>query len=172
MANYVFNKVVGPNEWMADYGIIGPKGEATFRSGDEEMTVRWFLYEKTDDGREAVLFATRWQYPIKAILNTIGKWHDLEWYAVEENCIYASRFYWNDGVKEDVAYIDDDYGDWLGDNKSLDESFEFPNDGVWYFLSTSDIDWINWPDLDGFTKYGHYEEALEKYRLWRQEHIR
>ena len=26
--------------------------------------------------------------------------HDTEWYAVEENYIYVSHFYWDDGVKE------------------------------------------------------------------------
>ena len=77
----------------------------------------------------------------------------MEWYAVEENNIYVSKFYWDDGVKESVAVIHDPYYDWLGDNMSYGDELEDCDSDVWFFLENANVQWQAWDDSDGFKRY-------------------
>ncbi len=51
-----------------------------------------FTHKIRSDGLMVLKFATKRVVPIAAIRAAIQLDHSLEWYAVEENCIYVSRF--------------------------------------------------------------------------------
>lgn len=79
-------------------------------------------------------FATCWKYPIFAIFNAIEKDNSIMWYAVEENCIYVSRFYWSDGVQESISIFGCEYEDWYYNNEILMESIEDSDYHIWYYM--------------------------------------
>lgn len=138
-----FNKLFGVkslNEYYDKYGI--------------HISYGWGCsWEMQPDGLCEIKFCTRWQYPIRAIIRTLELSHDTVWFAVEENHIYVSKFYWNNGVKEDVLFIENEFDQWLDDNMDFDDSLEDPDDGVWHYLPTAKEKWENWPSEDGFSRY-------------------
>lgn len=75
------------------------------------------------------------------------------WFAVEENHIYVSKFYWSDGVKEDIFLLEDEFDQRLERNMEFDDSLEDPDDGIWHFLLTTSGEWQNWPSPDNFSRY-------------------
>ena len=99
-----FNKLFGVkslNEYSEKYGVHISYGYGC----------SWAIQP---DGSCDIKFCTRWQYPIRAIIRALELSHDIVWFAVEENHIYASKFYWNNGVKEDVMFIEDGKPAWDG----------------------------------------------------------
>ena len=112
-----------------------------------------FSWEELPDGLCEVKFVTRWEYPIRAIVRLLELSHDSVWFAVEENHIYISKFYWSNGVKEDVMYIAEEYDEWLGEHEDLFESLVDPDEEVWHFLPTATGTWLNWESADGFSRY-------------------
>ena len=73
---------------------------------DVPISYGWGTYwRETENGLYELMFCTRWKYPIKAITKSIELSHDTVWMAFEENNIYVSRFYWDNGVKQDVLQI-------------------------------------------------------------------
>ena len=91
----------------------------------------------------------------------------MEWYAVEENCIYVSKFYWKKhSVRENVLYIEDKYYDWIERNIDFDNALLEENEsdcGVWYFLKYSTNDWHEWHTYDNFARYKKYNAFEVKY---------
>lgn len=176
MSNYVWNKVVCPKNILDKYFIDpDPFGdgiplEHPYISFNKLFDVKSlneysdkigvhisygysFSWDEQEDGLYEIKFCTRWQYPIKAIIRTVELSHDTVWYAVEENHIYVSKFYWDSGVKEDVLFIEDDFDKWLDKNMDYYFSLEDPDDGVWHFLSCAAEQWRNWESADGFARY-------------------
>ena len=100
-----------------------------------------------------IKYCQRWRYPITSINRLIESYHDVVWYLVEENHIYVSKFYWDNGVKEDVMDIEYEYYDWLDENPIFGDSLDTTDDDVWYFLQTVDKKWINWESTDNFARY-------------------
>lgn len=138
-----FNKLFGVkslNEYSEKYGVHISYGYGC----------SWAIQP---DGSCDIKFCTRWQYPIRAIIRALELSHDIVWFAVEENHIYASKFYWNNGVKEDVMFIEDGFDDWLNENMEFDDSLEDPDEGVWYYLPKATGTWQNWESADGFARY-------------------
>lgn len=113
-----------------------------------------------ENGLWEIKFATRWKYPIHAIVRAIELNHDLIWYAVEENHVYISRFYWSDGVKEDVLYIEYEYDQWSQKNPDFVFSLADYDDTAWYFLPTATCVWRNWESTDGFARYMNIEAVF------------
>ena len=93
------------------------------------------------------------EHEIFSITRLIETFHDVIWYLVEENHIYISKFYWDNGVKEDIMDIEYQYYDWLNENPIFDDSLDFSDDDVWYFLETLQEKWINWESNDNFARY-------------------
>lgn len=140
-----FNKLFGVkslNEYSEKYGVIIYYGFS-------------FSYKERPDGLYEVKFCTRWKYPILAIIRLLELSHEVQWYAVEENCIYVSKFYWKNGVKEDVKKLElvKEYEDWREKNKDFEDTLEDWDDWVWYYLEDSKTNWINWESSDNFDRY-------------------
>ena len=131
MSNYVWNKVVcGQNTldmYFIDAQPLGQKkpseksyisfnklfGTQSLTEYREKIGVHisygfGFSWTERDDGLYEIKFATRWEYPIQAIIRALELDHEAQWFAVEEACVYVSKFYWDKAVKEDVMFIDDD----------------------------------------------------------------
>lgn len=176
MSNYVWHKVLCRKEVLERYFIdVDPLGDGTpveqpYLSFNKLFGVKslneysdnygvhiYYGYgcswEMKPDGFCEAKFCTRWEYPIRAIIRTIELSHDTVWLAVEENRIYVSKFYWSDGVKEDVLNIEDGFDEWLDKNMEYDDSLEDPDDGVWHYLPTANGNWRNWPSSDNFSRY-------------------
>ncbi len=176
MSNYVWHKVVCRKDVLDQYFIdSNPFGEGTAlelpyisfnklfgvkslneyseRYGVHIAYGHSFSWEAHPNGMYEVKFCTRWEYPIHAILRTLEVAHDTLWFAVEENHIYASKFYWSEGVKEDVLFIEDGFDEWLNDHTEFNDSLKDPDEGVWYYLPTAIGTWQNWESMDGFARY-------------------
>ena len=139
-----FNKLFGVNslnEYSELYGT-----HIYYGYGDS--------WDKRDDGLYEVKFATRWEYPIRAILRILELAHDTLWLAMEENHIYVSKFYWSGGVKEDILFIDeDDVYRWADEKLGADRCLKDCDDEVWYYLPIAKGMWRNWPSSDHFSRY-------------------
>ena len=88
-----------------------------------------------------LMFCTKWEYLIKAIVKAIELLHYTVWYAVEENCIYVSKYYWDNGVKEDVLVLGDEYWHRKKQSEMMIEFIDDPDFDVWYYLSYSPQIW-------------------------------
>ena len=176
MANYVYNRVICSKEVLEQYFIdpdpfgdgipldhpyisfnrlFGVKhlGEYHDKYGVYIYYGNSFSYSELADGSYEIKFCTRWEYPIRAILRVLELSHDTQWFALEENHVYVSRFYWAGEIKEDVMVIADEFDHWLDENMEFDDSLEDPDDGVWYFLPTAKGTWQNWESTDHFARY-------------------
>ncbi|MGT2772454.1 hypothetical protein [Streptococcus marimammalium] len=47
----------------------------------------------------------------------------IDWYAIKENNLYVSRFYWKQGVQERIALLGDDFYVWS-------EGYQLIEDGL------------------------------------------
>lgn len=180
MANYVWHKVICNKatftEYFIDYepieeGEVIDKPYITFNKmfGVKSISEYYekvgeyiyygdgFSYKALSKDRYEIKFTTMWKYPIEAIKKIIELANDTEWYAVEENYIYVSRFYWCDGVREGIIKIEEDYEEWREKNADLYESIEVCDNEMWYYLQTIDPEWTEWESDDGF---GRYDKAI------------
>ena len=178
MSNYVWHKVICRKEILDQYFIDqDPFGDGTklqepyitfnklfgvhsLNEYSEKYGVHIYYgfgvsWEIQPSGLCTIKFCTRWEYPIKAIVQAITLENDIVWFAVEENCIYVSKFYWSEleGVQEDVLFIEDGYDKWLDVNWNFEDSLQDPDYGVWYYLQTVSNDWRTWKSDDGFSRY-------------------
>ena len=192
MANYVWQKVICRKEVLDRYfidpdplgdGIQLEKPYITFNKlfgvkslneysekyGAEIYYGFGFSWEIQSDGLCVIKFCSRWDYPIKAIIQAITLEKDTVWYAVEENCIYVSKFYWSEaeGVQEDVLFLEADFENWSEANEDFDVSLPDPDYGVWYYLETASKDWKTWKSADGFSRYQDYAVAVVEFREFR-----
>ena len=165
MANYVYQQVVCSKDFLEkyfidDYPIDKEKRiEPPYISFNKIMGVSdiseycekfgeciyygyGFSYIEQTDGRYLVKFATKREYPIAAIRQAITIDSTIEWYAVEENCIYISKFYWNDGVKEAIAILLDDFFTWVKRHDELDDSLSDEDHITWYYIQDHTISWL------------------------------
>ena len=142
MANYVYNKIVCKKEVLEKYfldyipfyenevldepyitfnKILDYKIPKVGYDHHKEHGViiyygNGFEYNEIDNGWFEIKFETRWDYPIKPIVKVIELCkEEIIWYAVEENFIYFSKFYWKDNkVLEDTLYSETaDFENWL-----------------------------------------------------------
>ena len=123
-----------------------------------------FSYVSCED-KCVIKFLTRSFYPIEAIIQAIKLSHDLEWYAVNDNNIYLSKFYWDNEIKEDILYLGDDFDNWIKKHIDFDDSLFEENEsdcGVWYFLRYSKHKWKNCDRLKDISIFNNYN-AYVKY---------
>lgn len=174
MSNYVWSKILCSLKAL-DEIIIGDPANLThsyisfdrlFGIPYDDIHMRNVLVSKISDNLYELKYCQRWYYPITAIITLIETYHDVVWYLVEENHIYISKFYWNNGIKEDVMNIEDEYNDWLDENPIFGDSLDFSDDDVWYFLNTQKEKWINWESNNNFTRYLDIaaHEAIDQFR--------
>ncbi|HFU3730364.1 TPA: hypothetical protein ACGO80_002053 [Streptococcus suis] len=178
MANYVYQQVICSKDFFETYFLdsypiderkIDPPyisfnklvcvkniGEYGEQFGEYIYYGYGFTYQMRSDGLMVVTFATQRAYPIAAIRAAIQLDHSLEWYAIEENCIYVSRFYWNNGVKEVICLLGDDFAERAWDKYEFEESLADSDHIVWYFLLENDAKWLGWSSGLGLPRY--YEE--------------
>lgn len=178
MANYVYQQVICSKDFFETYFLdyypidekrIGPPyisfnklmgvkniGKYGELFGEYIYYGYGFTYQMRLDGLMVVTFATKWSYPIAAIKAAIHMDHNLEWYAVEENCIYVSRFYWNHGVKEAICLLGDDFGRWAEARYEFEEALVDSDHIVWYYLLENKINWLDRATLLDLPRY--YEE--------------
>ncbi|HGC8953126.1 TPA: hypothetical protein ACG5KU_002294 [Streptococcus agalactiae] len=127
-----FNKLVGVkslNEYAQNFGAYIYYGYG-------------FTYKKRSDGKFIVKFATRWEYPISAIQKAIEIDNTVEWYAVEESCIYVSRFYYEDKLLESVTTLQDDFVEWAQKHIDFEDGLSDDDHIVWYYLLQCELPWV------------------------------
>ena len=178
MANYVYQQVICSKDFFETYfldcypidekridppyisfnKLVGVKdlGEYGEQFGEYIYYGYGFTYQMRSDGLMVLTFATKRDYPIAAIRAAIQLDHTVEWYAIEENCIYVSRFFWEQGVQEEICLLnDDEFGKWAWDRYEFEELLADSDHIVWYFLLENDIEWLSWSsslDLPSFYK--------------------
>lgn len=190
MANYVWNKVICDkytlDTYFIDYepieqGRVLDKSYITFNKmfGVKSLNEYYdkigkhiyygdgFSYKQVASDRYEIKFTTSWKYPIEAIKKIIELSNNTEWYAVEENYIYVSRFYWCDGVKESVMLIEDGYGEWINIYEDSLVDIEDSDNGVWRYLEEVKTQFIDWDSNDGFERYK--EPVVDVYKLFNDE---
>lgn len=176
MSNYVWNKILCDKATLDSYLIdYDPFGDGnllvapyiTFNRmfGVESLDKylkdigtnisygEGFSYKRQDDNKYEVMFCTKWKYPIEAIKKLLMLSHNVEWYAVEENCIYVSKFYWENGVREDVMVIEEGYHEWANMHMDFCDSLEDPDCAVWHYLQSSKDRWQRWESVDNYKRY-------------------
>ncbi len=185
MSNYVNNMIICPKEFFCQYILDNEafeNNQVPNISFNKLFNVKslqeyydkigtaiyygWgFSYISRSDGKCVVKFQTRSFYPIEAIMQAIKISHLVEWYAVEENFIYVSKFYWEHEIKEDILYLGDDYDDWIQRQIDYDDSIFEENEsdcGAWYYLRYSKNKWREcqrikdpsiYTDRDKYVKY-------------------
>ncbi|HEM3636316.1 TPA: hypothetical protein U1C44_001812 [Streptococcus suis] len=175
MANYVYQQVVCSQEFFETYflyyypidenrieppyisfnKLVNAKDIGVYRErfGEYIYYGYSFTYKRRSDGLMVLTFATQRAYSIAVIRAAIQLDHSLEWYAIEENCIYVSRFYWNNGVKEAICLLGDDFGKWAWDRYEFEESLADSDHIVWYFLLENDVKWLGWSSGLGLPRY-------------------
>lgn len=128
-----FNKLVG----------VKDLGEYREQFGEYIYYGYGFTYKMRSDSLMVLTFATKRNYPIAAIRAAIQLNHTVEWYAIEENCIYVSRFFWKQGVQEEICLLSDDkFGKWAWDRYEFEESLADSDHIVWYFLLENNANWL------------------------------
>lgn len=143
-----FNKLFGCkslNEYSQHYGIYISYSMS-------------FVLKELSDKLVEIKFCTRWEYPIKAIVQALELCKtELVWYACEENHCYVSRFQWTaTGVQEHILPLHNDYWDWDAETENrLQDRIEEGDydDSIWYFLPLSKERWRVWPSDDNFSRY-------------------
>ena len=176
MANYVWNKVLCDKNTLENYFMdYNPFGDgellvepyitfnklfdvASLDEYSKKIGIHisydyGFSYERKGDNQYEVMFCTRWKYPIEAIKKALTMFHNMEWYAVEENCIYVSKFCWNGGINESVMVIEKEYDSWLGKNMEFCDSLKTPDCAVWHYLQSVEEIWQDWESDNGFQRY-------------------
>ncbi|TWS95355.1 hypothetical protein [Streptococcus sp. sy018] len=165
MANYVYQQVICSKEflekYLLDYYPIGDQrrdppyisfnkivgvrdiGEYREKYGEYIYYGYGFTYRERADGRYTVKFATKRDYPIPAIEKSIQLDHQVKWYAVEESCIYVSRFEWRNGIQERVVLLDESFDDWYGveETNELGDTLEDCDHLIWYYLAEKSVTW-------------------------------
>ncbi|HFU3939704.1 TPA: hypothetical protein ACGO2Z_000773 [Streptococcus suis] len=179
MANYVYQQVICSKDffetYFLDYYPIDEKridppyisfnklvcvkniGEYREQFGEYIYYGYGFTHKIRSDGLMVLKFATKRDVPIAAIRAAIKLDHSLEWYAVEENCIYVPRFYWNHGVQEEIYLLDDDdFGRWVEARYEFEEALADSDHIVWYYLLENKNNWLDRATLLDLPRY--YEE--------------
>jgi hypothetical protein len=181
MANYVWHRIICTNSVLETYFIDNnPFGEEKPLAEPYISFNRFFgcktlndyyqqhgvyisydmgsVWRGQNDGTVEIKFCTRWEYPIKAIIQVLELCKsELIWYACEENHNYVSRFQWTgDSIQEHILPLDDDYWDWDEETENrLQGRIEEGDydDSIWYYLPLSKERWRIWPSNDGFLRY-------------------
>ena len=124
MSNYVWSKIICSQEVFDKIVMDSPTNPShsiiSFHKildvDYDDREARNVLVVKNADDTYELKYCQRWFYPITCITRLIETFHDVIWYLVEENHIYVSKFYWDNGVKEDIMDIEYQYYDWLDEN--------------------------------------------------------
>lgn len=61
---------------------------------------------------------------------------------MEESCIYVSKFYFQNGLMEDIALLTDDFDKWSDKNYDFEESLSDNDHLIWYYLPQIKQGWI------------------------------
>lgn len=112
-----------------------------------------FSYKNLADGRVFLKFATKWDYPIEAIHHALTLDHSIEWYAVEENDLYVSSFYWEQSAQERIVLLGDGFYVWSENQQLIEKSLSDEDHLLWYFLKDHQVPWISWTDDLNLPRY-------------------
>lgn len=170
MSNYVWHRIVCHKETLEQYfldsdsptyhtitlnKLFGVKDIDEYKEKYGVPIYYGYSYSWNElpDGLYEIKFCTRWEYPIRAIIRTLELDHDAQWFAVEESDYYVSRFYWLNGVQEDILFLGDEYEQWYEDHVDYDNPLDDPDREVWHYLPHSTGTWHNWKSDDGFARY-------------------
>ncbi|MBQ6555798.1 MAG: hypothetical protein IJL89_11250 [Firmicutes bacterium] len=140
-----FNKLFGVNDL----------GEYTKNYGTAISYGYGFYWRIRADAKAEILFQTRWEYPISAIVRSLELFKEnVIWYAVDEGSDYVSKFYVENGIiKEDVCSLDDEYWDWWEAHEYLFDELNDADDMIWYYLNIIDPEWKTWHTNDFLSLY-------------------
>lgn len=172
MANYVYQQVICSKYFfetyfLDHYPIDEKRIDPQYISFNKLVGVKnigeyiyygyGFTHKIRSDGLLVLKFATKRDVPIATIRAAIQLDHGLDWYAIEENCVYVSRFYWNHGVQEEMYLLDDDdFGRRVEARYEFEEGLADSDHIVWYYLLENKINWLDRATLLDLPRY--YEE--------------
>lgn len=192
MANYVYNKIICTKEVLNKYFLDDEPFEEnkkvdepyiTFNKLfntklDEKYSEQYgeciyygdgFEYNDLEDGNVEIFFNTRWRYPIKAIERALKLCkNNIIWYAVEENLIYVSKFYWDNEIIEETLYLEDsaEFEKFNEDNSEPASDF-----WIWEYKPEEKEGWNIWKCNDFVERYfedypvqSYYEEVIKQRR--------
>ncbi len=127
-------------------------GRDSYIANDQGISVHFVSEELCE-----LMFLTRNFYPVFVIFKTLEMFHDTIWYAVEENCVYVSKFIWEtDQLVEYAVYIEKEYGKWLESNFDYALSVQNPDSDVWHFMENGRMKWKPWDNRDPVETYSNF----------------
>ena len=145
MSNYINNivicsreiadKVLVRNRKYKDYFEVDFKRAFDYSPESEEISIIGFVQEKKiralEDGRAIFSFSTRGRrYNYEDIYLIIGKFHDIEWWCVEENELEQAVFRWNgDAIEEKYRILFHQY-----DNDVVLFSLDYEDDEDFFLV--------------------------------------
>lgn len=166
MANYVYNRIICSKETMykyfIDYNPFNDKKEKfkihpyiTFNKlynvkDLNEYYIKYgtniyygygFAYREIENNVYEIKFVTLKYYPIMAIIKLFEMDCTAIWYAVEENRIYVSKFFWEENeLKEGILYLETEefYNFQEKTNKIKYSDYDIE---VWQYTTMSKRDW-------------------------------
>ncbi|MDD2531050.1 MAG: hypothetical protein PHN41_07455 [Bacteroidales bacterium] len=191
MANYVSNKIICTKEILEDFfidyypfstkekynkpyitfnKIVGVDSISDYEDKfGTSIYYGWgFTYNLVEDGLYEIKFATKWFYPIIAIIKSLEKFkNDIKWYAVEDNMIYVSKFtYNNNEICEEVLSLENEEFykfDEQYHNSNSDNIDDFDNGEVcvWEYIKNKQLKWVRVENINLKDKY--YEKYSGNY---------
>lgn len=165
MANYVYNRIICTKEVLDKYFLDDEPFEENKKVDEPYITFNklfntkldekyselygecinygdGFEYHHLEDDNVEIIFNTRWRYPIKAIERALGLCkNNIVWYAVEENLIYVSKFYWDNEIIEETLYLENraDFEKFNEDNSKPTSDF-----WIWEYKPEEKEGWNIW----------------------------
>lgn len=150
MANYVYNKIICSKKFFDEY-FYNEERDMILLDKEGSYIYRGFghKYKEISEDLVEVKFASKWDYPIDVIVEAINIDHSIKWYAIEENCVYISKFEYDEKrskVKESIVILDSNFDDFLGKllNADLKVELEDADDLIWYCKLNLFNNWIEW----------------------------
>lgn len=190
MANYVYNRVVCTKEILNKYFLDDEPFEEGVKLNEPYITFNklfntkldenysglygesiyygdGFKYNELENGNIEILFNTRWRYPIKAIEKALELCkNDIIWYAVEENLIYVSKFYWDNEIREETLYLEDrdNFNEFNENNPEPQSNF-----WIWEYPVEKQDGWKIWQCNDFDERYFKEYPAQKYYKEMDEE---
>lgn len=182
MANYVYNKVICSKKFFNEY-FYNEELDMILFPNEGNYIYQGFGHtcKEISENLLEVKFASKWDYPIKLIVDFINIDHSIKWYAIEENYVYLSKFEYDEKqnkVKESIVILDSNFDNFLGKLLDADLKVELEDADhlFWYCKLKHFNNWIEWEtktDKELIERYTNerypMEEALSYYEKVSQE---
>lgn len=169
MANFIYNKIICSKQFLEKYLIdyypisqenrqdppyisfnrlvgVTDLNEYREKFGEYIYYGCGFSYDAIGADLMEVKFTTIREYPIVAIRKALQVDHSIQWFAMQDNGIYVSHYFWSDGIHESICCLPDDFYDYCDQRYEFEESLSDCDNIVWYYLEDYALSWQPWSD--------------------------